>query len=299
MRLLPVIIFCAVSAQADTYTMAVRFENTNGEGSTVVMPEGMRLHIPGGTVDSNGVPIVGTITNVGAPGQIIYKTSATTSKWDDPPVASSLPAGVIVMWSGLLANVPAGWVLCDGQNGTPDLRDKFVKGWSAGVDPGGIGGSATYTPAGTVSTPTFTGDALSTHSHGVGSYVNSVPTFTGSALSTHTHTYTEVPNHVHLLTAFPTATGGSSGFTVDTSMSGTPANNSLNTANPTGGVATGTTAGTSAGTPAGTVSAPTISGSSAAVTAGTPSGTVSAPTFTGTQATVEPAYYKVAFIIKT
>lgn len=65
---------------------------------------------------------------------------------------------------------------------------------------------------------------------------------TNAAEAAHTHTYTEVPNHVHVLNGFPTTTGGSTGFTRDTSMSGTPANTGLSTNNPTGGVATGTTA---------------------------------------------------------
>lgn len=56
----------------------------------------------------------------------------------------------------------------------------------------------------------------------------------------HTHDYTQTVNHVHPMQRFPTATGGSTGFTVDTSMSGTPAA-ANDTANPTGGVATGTT----------------------------------------------------------
>jgi hypothetical protein len=39
-----------------------------------------------------------------------------------------LPPGVIVMWSGSVASIPNGWALCDGTNGTPDLRDKFIVG---------------------------------------------------------------------------------------------------------------------------------------------------------------------------
>ena len=39
-----------------------------------------------------------------------------------------IPSGVIVMWSGNIANIPAGWALCDGTNGTPDLRDRFIVG---------------------------------------------------------------------------------------------------------------------------------------------------------------------------
>lgn len=42
-----------------------------------------------------------------------------------------LPKGVIVMWSG--NNVPTGWVMCDGQNGSPDLRGRFVRMYSEGA----------------------------------------------------------------------------------------------------------------------------------------------------------------------
>lgn len=47
-------------------------------------------------------------------------------------VDNRLPAGVIVMWSGDVAAVPAGWVLCDGTNGTPDLSNTFVLGYGNG-----------------------------------------------------------------------------------------------------------------------------------------------------------------------
>jgi hypothetical protein len=39
---------------------------------------------------------------------------------------TSIPSGVIVMWSGSIATIPTGWVLCDGSNSTPDLRSRFV-----------------------------------------------------------------------------------------------------------------------------------------------------------------------------
>lgn len=40
----------------------------------------------------------------------------------------ALPVGTIVLWSGAIVDIPAGFVLCNGANGTPDLRDKFVVG---------------------------------------------------------------------------------------------------------------------------------------------------------------------------
>jgi hypothetical protein len=46
------------------------------------------------------------------------------------PTAGSglVPAGAIVMWSGSVASIPSGWLLCNGSNGTPDLRDRFIIG---------------------------------------------------------------------------------------------------------------------------------------------------------------------------
>lgn len=39
----------------------------------------------------------------------------------------AIPKGVIVMWSGEVDEIPEGWALCDGENGTPDLRGKFIR----------------------------------------------------------------------------------------------------------------------------------------------------------------------------
>lgn len=47
-----------------------------------------------------------------------------------------LPYGSIMMWSGTIATIPGGWVLCNGNNGTPDLRNRFIVG--AGADSSGI-----------------------------------------------------------------------------------------------------------------------------------------------------------------
>ena len=39
---------------------------------------------------------------------------------------SQIPQSAIIMWGGVVSNIPAGWALCDGSNGTPDLRDRFI-----------------------------------------------------------------------------------------------------------------------------------------------------------------------------
>lgn len=57
----------------------------------------------------------------------------------------SVNAGIIAIWEGALVDVPSGWAICDGDNGTPDLRDRFVIGAGATYDPDDTGGSATHT----------------------------------------------------------------------------------------------------------------------------------------------------------
>lgn len=58
---------------------------------------------------------------------------------------SDFPSGGIIIWSGAADNIPSGWALCDGQNGTPDLRKKFVFGAGSGLPVGNTGGSMQVT----------------------------------------------------------------------------------------------------------------------------------------------------------
>ena len=53
-----------------------------------------------------------------------------------------VPKGSIVIWSGSVNDIPAGWVLCDGTNGTPDLRDRFILGAGKNYSSGSLGGEA-------------------------------------------------------------------------------------------------------------------------------------------------------------
>jgi hypothetical protein len=59
------------------------------------------------------------------------------------PVSSpAIPAGGIIIWSGSTGSVPATWFLCDGTNGTPDLRDRFIIGAGNTYAVNAIGGTA-------------------------------------------------------------------------------------------------------------------------------------------------------------
>jgi microcystin-dependent protein len=60
-------------------------------------------------------------------------------------LANGIPSGVITMWSGSIASIPSGWFLCNGANGTPDLRDRFVVGAGTTYAVGATGGSANAT----------------------------------------------------------------------------------------------------------------------------------------------------------
>lgn len=73
---------------------------------------------------------------------------------------NSVPSGGIIMWSGTIAAIPSGWFLCNGSNGTPDLRDRFVVGAGSTYAVGATGGSKdaivvshTHTATSTVTDP--------------------------------------------------------------------------------------------------------------------------------------------------
>lgn len=68
------------------------------------------------------------------------------------------PVGSIIPWVGSPDDVPYGWEYCDGDTGTPDLRDRFIKCVSSNsTDPGATGGQHTFS---------MSIGQLSAHSHG-------------------------------------------------------------------------------------------------------------------------------------
>ena len=75
-----------------------------------------------------------------------------------PPAATPIPSGGIILWSGSIGSIPAGYVLCNGNNSTPDLRDRFIVGAGSTYAVDATGGSAdavvvSHTHAATVTDP--------------------------------------------------------------------------------------------------------------------------------------------------
>lgn len=126
--------------------------------------------------------------------KFVLKTSAdvTIQTYDNlygiigasPPPATPIPSGGIFLWSGSIGSIPAGYVLCNGNNGTPDLRDRFVVGAGSTYAVDAIGGSA---------------DAV---------------------VVSHTHTATVTdPGHLHTYTRGGTDTVSGGGITIQTNSS--------------------------------------------------------------------------------
>jgi hypothetical protein len=106
--------------------------NTVGTVATVTnagvrtIAGGSGITLSGGTGDVS-VSNAGVLTVNGASGFII---------------GTFFPSGGIIMWSGSIATIPAGWLLCNGLNGTPNLQDRFVIGAGSTYAFEAIGGTA-------------------------------------------------------------------------------------------------------------------------------------------------------------
>lgn len=60
---------------------------------------------------------------------------------------AAMPRNIIGLWLGNLSLIPPGWVLCDGNNDTEDMRGKYIKVANTGGEIGNTGGSNTHVHA--------------------------------------------------------------------------------------------------------------------------------------------------------
>lgn len=123
-------------------------------------------------------------------------------------VRDIIPSGVIVMWSGAISAIPSGWVICDGNNSTPNLTGRFIvhaDADSAGTyAPGDTGGSDSTTLA-TGNLPAHThaagNYAVGGHTHAVGNYAVGAHTHGAGTYAVGAHTHGDgnyaVASHTH------------------------------------------------------------------------------------------------------
>ncbi|SPY08179.1 phage tail protein [Oligella urethralis] len=105
--------------------------------------------------------------------------------------------GMVVMWSGSVDKIPSGWALCNGSNGTPDLRGRFIIGAGGSYNPGNTGNGS-----------------IPSHSHGAGSLATSgagAHTHTGTAASAGGHSHSASTNSAGAHTHEVTGTAASAG----------------------------------------------------------------------------------------
>jgi hypothetical protein len=121
-----------------TYANTILYSNTN-----------VAAYLTTGNISTSNLSVTGNLTvsgnstltgNVTAPTANISvnNTQLATTAF----VRSMLPTGIIVMWSGSSASIPYGWYLCDGNNSTPNLVNKFIVGATSTYAVGATGGTA-------------------------------------------------------------------------------------------------------------------------------------------------------------
>lgn len=178
--------------------LATLLQKTGGDtlsGTTNV--SGVLALGSGGSIQ--GGEIAGTAVR-GAPGvtgnQILVPSNGTSpATMGGSPIlttndlVANLPSGVgvvltgmLLFWTGASNAIPAGYVLCDGTNGTPDLRDKFIVGGGGSLPTTGGANNAT------------TGSAT-----------------TGASVGSHALTVAELPAHHHRFFSGVAASGNSAG----------------------------------------------------------------------------------------
>ena len=73
----------------------------------------------------------------------VYATNLHGDGSNITNITGGVPTGTIVMYNG--DSAPSGWALCNGSNGTPDLRDKFIVSTGSSYNRGDTGGAASVT----------------------------------------------------------------------------------------------------------------------------------------------------------
>lgn len=136
-----------------------------------------------------------------SPGDVWIKILEAATPYTEIDV--SVPIGGIIMYSGNVLSLSAGWALCDGTNGTPDLRGMFIVGAGGAYTQGDTGGSETVT---------LTTAQMPVHTHTGPSHSHSVGSLTTNSTGSHSHALpyrtNDAVDHNHKGTTSSVAQGG-------------------------------------------------------------------------------------------
>jgi len=98
---------------------------------------------------SSNLVTAGTFSGSGASLTSLNASNLQSGTVADARLSNSslFVTGMIIMWNSTVASIPSGWVLCDGNNSTPDLRNRFIVGAGTGgnYSPGDTGGANSVT----------------------------------------------------------------------------------------------------------------------------------------------------------
>lgn len=146
-----------------------------------------------------------------ATGATVTGTLAATALTGDGSALTGIqgiPSGAIMMWNGTNSNIPSGFVLCDGNNGTPDLTDRFILGRGSSSNSGSAGGANTVTLA-EGNLPSHTHDSGNLAAAAGGDHSHNFNANTGNS-GNHSHNgYTSnTGNHTHQVRKTNTGNGG-------------------------------------------------------------------------------------------
>ncbi|MBE9009099.1 hypothetical protein IQ250_02645 [Pseudanabaenaceae cyanobacterium LEGE 13415] len=158
----------SVKAALTTQTLGIRDSGTLELGVGVRGKEENAGKLAYQLFTNNALDIVGAGTNSG--NRRIKFWAESGSEFSGAVTATrfigegAIVAGMILMWSGQHNQIPSGWALCDGSNGRPDLRERFI----VGVNPNN--GDYALGRTGGTSQVTLSTSQMPSHDHSVIGY---------------------------------------------------------------------------------------------------------------------------------
>jgi len=152
-------------------------------------------------------------------------TQIATTAFVTTAVNNGFPSGGIIIWSGSSAAIPSGWYLCDGNNSTPDLRNRFVVGATDTYAVNATGGSAdAIVVSHSHTSGTLTTNSTGNHRHAEGGYSEYGSTDVAATPASPRPTSTSGGGNRYYTEYAGTHSHTISGSTASTGSSGTNAN---------------------------------------------------------------------------